>query len=390
MSVTVNNAGVSTAGLRVAYGFDEGRSGTAALDSSDNRRDRHARRRHLDDRRPFRRRGLARRHDARSTRRRSAPSTRPASPRGLGPQADDQATSPSSAPGTIQSGGPMIWVDHVSGHYRLTLGASLGNYLDSGVAPPSDAGSTSPRRTTARSRASTSTASKWRTRRSPATSATPTPGASAPTAHRRQASSTGSSTTSAIYDRALSASEIQADMASADPARRDAADGDVDDARRRRDRRQRRRPVDGDVQRADAGGHDHGERPSSCKDGGEHVVPRRSHTTRRRDGDADAADRARVRHDLHGDRRAGRRRQRTLAGNALAADVSWSFTTEASPPPLLVVASSAQPVRHLPRRDPPQRGPERVHDDRHLAHLAASSPASTSSSSADASLTPRR
>ena len=30
-------------------------------------------------------------------------------------------------------------------------------------------------------------------------------------------------------------------------------------------------------------------------------------------------------------------------GNALASDVSWSFTTEASPPPLLVVGSSANP-----------------------------------------------
>ena len=34
-----------------------------------------------------------------------------------------------------QNGGPMIWVDNVSGHYRLTLGATSGNYLDSGVTP---------------------------------------------------------------------------------------------------------------------------------------------------------------------------------------------------------------------------------------------------------------
>ncbi len=31
------------------------------------------------------------------------------------------------------------------------------------------------------------------------------------------------------------------------------------------------------------------------------------------------------------------------AGNALAADSSWSFTTEASPPPILVVGSTANP-----------------------------------------------
>jgi len=33
------------------------------------------------------------------------------------------------------NGGPMIWVDHVSGHYYLTLNQGLGNYLDSGVVP---------------------------------------------------------------------------------------------------------------------------------------------------------------------------------------------------------------------------------------------------------------
>jgi hypothetical protein len=29
----------------------------------------------------------------------------------------------------------MIWVDNTTGHYRLTLGATLGNYLDSGISP---------------------------------------------------------------------------------------------------------------------------------------------------------------------------------------------------------------------------------------------------------------
>ncbi len=32
-------------------------------------------------------------------------------------------------------GGPMIWVDHVSGRYHLTLNKGFGNYLDSGRAP---------------------------------------------------------------------------------------------------------------------------------------------------------------------------------------------------------------------------------------------------------------
>jgi chitodextrinase len=33
------------------------------------------------------------------------------------------------------NGGPMIWVDHVVGHYYLTLGKGLNNYVDSGVVP---------------------------------------------------------------------------------------------------------------------------------------------------------------------------------------------------------------------------------------------------------------
>ncbi len=30
---------------------------------------------------------------------------------------------------------PMIWVDHLTGRYRLTLGGTFGNYLDSGRTP---------------------------------------------------------------------------------------------------------------------------------------------------------------------------------------------------------------------------------------------------------------
>ncbi len=33
------------------------------------------------------------------------------------------------------NGGPMLWVDHVTGHYYLTLNQGLSNYLDSGVVP---------------------------------------------------------------------------------------------------------------------------------------------------------------------------------------------------------------------------------------------------------------
>jgi hypothetical protein len=34
-----------------------------------------------------------------------------------------------------QNGGPMIWVDHIAGHYYLTLGQPLSQYLDSGQSP---------------------------------------------------------------------------------------------------------------------------------------------------------------------------------------------------------------------------------------------------------------
>ncbi len=37
--------------------------------------------------------------------------------------------------GTWDGGGPMIWIDHINGHYMLTLGDSMSSYLDSGQTP---------------------------------------------------------------------------------------------------------------------------------------------------------------------------------------------------------------------------------------------------------------
>jgi hypothetical protein len=34
-----------------------------------------------------------------------------------------------------RAGGPMLWVDHVAGHHQLTVGAEPSNYLDSGAPP---------------------------------------------------------------------------------------------------------------------------------------------------------------------------------------------------------------------------------------------------------------
>ena len=36
---------------------------------------------------------------------------------------------------TGSDGGPMIWVDHLATHYRLTLGTNLSAYVDSGANP---------------------------------------------------------------------------------------------------------------------------------------------------------------------------------------------------------------------------------------------------------------
>ena len=59
--------------------------------------------------------------------------------------------------------GPMLWVDHVAGHHYITLGSSLSAYLDSGAEPGRRAsGSTSRRPSTGRPPATTSTASRWR------------------------------------------------------------------------------------------------------------------------------------------------------------------------------------------------------------------------------------
>ena len=128
--------------------------------------------------------------------------------------------------------------------------------------------------------------------------------------------------------------------------RRHAADGDRQDARQRDRRRARRHRRDGHVQRGDArlDGHRRARSRSSTRrappcrrpsvydtdDQGRHAAP---------------AGRARLRRHLprHGQ---GRRARTDLGGNPLPADVTWTFTTEASPPQVLVVGSSAEPVRH--------------------------------------------
>ena len=133
--VTVSNSGVSTTGLQLAYGFDEG-IGALLADSSGNNKTgtitggtwtsgRYGGAVSLD--------GLAGRIDP--------------SPLGVfyrnaftyeawvfkqGTKGDVAVVGSWVA---SQSGGAMIWVDHATARYRLTLGGSFSDYLDSGRGP---------------------------------------------------------------------------------------------------------------------------------------------------------------------------------------------------------------------------------------------------------------
>jgi hypothetical protein len=132
--VTVDNAGAPAAGLVAGYGFDAG-EGTVAVDGSGNVHTatlvgagwavgRHGWAVSLDgaDDRvelpalgPFYRTGF----------------TIEAWVSKSGPRRD-VAVVGSWDPG---AGGPMIWIDHIQGHYMLTLGGAFSDYLDSGVSP---------------------------------------------------------------------------------------------------------------------------------------------------------------------------------------------------------------------------------------------------------------
>ncbi len=133
VNVTVNNGGVSTVGLKAAYGLDS-TSGTVAIDSSDNHLNgttvgttwvpgRFANAASFD--------GTAGRIDvpALGTFYNTA-FTFEAWVRKQGTKKD--VTVVGAWDGAV---GPMIWVDHVNGRYNLTLGSGPSTYLDSGQTP---------------------------------------------------------------------------------------------------------------------------------------------------------------------------------------------------------------------------------------------------------------
>ena len=133
IAVNVSNAGVSTAGLQAAYSFDD-QIGTAFVDASGN----------------FRTATLTGGDWTSAGRYGGAVSLSGSNaevdPPALGTFYKTGFTLEAwvykqtskvdvGVVGSWNGGGPMIWVDHVTGHYRLTLGGSFGNYLDSGRSP---------------------------------------------------------------------------------------------------------------------------------------------------------------------------------------------------------------------------------------------------------------
>ena len=225
----------------------------------------------------------------------------------------------------------MIWVDHVAGRYYLTLGGSSPTYLDSG--PPAAVGqwehvAATYDGATARfyvdgvevaSKPFTGNVGNSNTWRLGAYGNTPA------------GFFDGLIDNVRIYDRALSAAEIQTDMASR-IQRDDAADGDGEHASEGAAGVNAGDLGDGHLQRADEGEHDHLDDVPAEDAVRERRSRRRSPTTRRRNATLETAERAGLRRDVHGDRQGRRGGVTDAAGNALAAKVSWSFTVEASPP----------------------------------------------------------
>jgi hypothetical protein len=243
----------------------------------------------------------------------------------------------------LGTGGPMVWIDHVNGRYMLTLSASADNYLDSGVAPAVGTwqhvavtfnGSVAKFFVDGAEVASRSfagdvgTANTWRVG---AYRSTPT------------GFFDGLIDDVRIYNRALPALEIQADLTTA--VSRDIYAPSVESTSPEAGSAQAATtaPVTATFSEAMDPATVNAQTMTLRTQGGQPVPatvaysaptrtatlspdvalePETTYTVVIEGGAAGAAD---------------------ASGNPLRADVSWSFTTRAVPPPVLVVSSSANP-----------------------------------------------
>jgi fibronectin type 3 domain-containing protein len=135
VGVTVSNAGVSTTGLRAAYGLDDG-SGTSVLDSSDN----HATAALVSGSWTLGKFGTAASLNGTSSEV-DPPALGTFYKTGFTLEAWVYKQTSKVDVGVVgswvgsQNGGAMIWIDHLSGDFRLALGGTLANYVDSGRTP---------------------------------------------------------------------------------------------------------------------------------------------------------------------------------------------------------------------------------------------------------------
>ena len=342
VAVTVTNTGVSTTGLRVAYGLDDG-SGSIAVDSSGNNR----------------------------TGTLNAGSWTTAghfggavSLNGSSSEVDPPALGTFYRTGfTLEAwikkqsskvdvavlgtwvgtsgGGPMIWIDSQVGHYDLTLGNSSSTYLDSGRSPSVGQW---------QHVAATYDGSTARFYVDGVQTASSTFTGSVGNSDNWRIGAYGATSTGffdglidnvRIYDRALSAAEIQTDMVNRIQPDRTApqvvsstpANGAVDTSAGTAPTARFNEPM----QAATINGS-----TFELRDGANALVP----ATVTYDAAAKVATltpQAALQFGTtyRATLKAGGARD--LAGNALSADVSWSFTTQASPPPVLVFTSSSNP-----------------------------------------------
>jgi chitodextrinase len=340
VSVTVSNTGASTDGLRVAYALNE-TSGTLATDSSGNNLTATT----VGTTWTSGQFGGAASFDGVSDRV-DVPALGTFYTSGFTYEAwvrKQTSKKDVAVLGSWNGNGPMIWVDHIAGHYYLTLGGSMSSYLDSGRTPT--VGQWEHVAATY-----DGTVARFYIGGVEVASSTFTSGVGSSNNWRLGAY--GGTPTGffdglidnvRIYDRALSPAEIQTNMASAiQPESIPPI-------------------VTGKTPAAGANGVNAGTAPTATfnepmkastitsttfqlKDASNAVVPATvSYNATTQKATLTPQSALAYGATYTATVKGGTGGVTDVAGNALAASVVWSFTTEASPPQLLVVTSTARP-----------------------------------------------